>query len=84
MSMFATGFALQLLKQPSNLERIVGSKFQQLYEEAQRRVLSYERVAEANADRNIVLCAMRVINRHGLTQEFVDEITKPIPATPNT
>ena len=54
------------------------SSYMRLYEEAQRKAKMYEMIAHQAADRDIVLCAMRVINRHGLAQEFVDEVSKPI------
>lgn len=52
------------------------SKFQRMWEESERKVRAYERVADRAADQAILRAALRVINRNGLAGEFVDEICK--------
>ncbi len=55
------------------------SKFQRMWEDAERRIRCYERVADRAADQLILRAALKIINHHGLAHEFVEELTKPEP-----
>ena len=52
------------------------SKFQRMWEDAEERIRIYERVTDRASDKEILRAALRVINRHNLSQEFVDELGK--------
>jgi hypothetical protein len=43
-----------------------------------RRIRAFERVRDDGAAHSILLAAMKVINRHSLTDEFVVELMRPI------
>ena len=53
------------------------ARYQGLYEDARRKLEIYERIRDDASSDKILHAAMTVVNRHGLTQEFVDELTKP-------
>lgn len=53
------------------------SKFQKMWEDAAKQVRTYERVHDQAVTTEICRAAMTVLNRHGLAQEFVDEMLKP-------
>jgi ribosomal protein L28 len=57
----------------------MASKFERLYLDAIQRVKNYERVTDRAADMEILRNALRVIERNGLSQEFVNELSKPKP-----
>jgi len=57
----------------------MASAYQRLYEEERAKVRAFERVEDRAGDMALLRAAMRVITKHGLAQEFVDEITKPEP-----
>lgn len=54
----------------------MASKFERLYNEAMQQVRAFQRVKDAAATEEFLRVAICVINRHGLAQEFVDELSK--------
>lgn len=53
------------------------SKFQRMWEESERKVRTFERIRDGAATEEFLRAAMRVINKHGLGAEFVEEISRP-------
>lgn len=51
----------------------------ELYEDARQKLAVYERIHASAGETIILVAAMRVINRHELVAEFVEELTKPKP-----
>lgn len=57
----------------------MASKFQRMWEDAERKVRAYERVHDRATDMHLLRVALTVINRYDLAKEFVDELSKPTP-----
>lgn len=56
----------------------MAGKFQQLYEAAKAELRAFHRARDDGAAHHIITAAMCVINRHGLVQEFTDELLKNV------
>lgn len=55
----------------------MASKFQRLWEDAEKKVRAFERVRDFASHDAMMHAALVVINRHNLSQEFVNEMCKP-------